>query len=315
MTPVLLVALLLGVLAAAEAVYYFVRYLNDRQVEELRRRLRTTGTEAASPIRRRRRMGSGVTSDVVAGLPFTERLENLLDQTDSTMTVAGLLLRMLGLALLGALVSVLVQRPLLAIVLVPALGIVPVLGARYARGARARKISAQLPDAVDMMARALKAGHALPACFRLVAQETSPPLATEFAKAYEQQNLGLPLEAAVLGMTERVPASLDLKLLAVSVNIQGETGGNLVEVLERMAETMRERFKFYSKLRTLTAEARLSGVVLGSLPFLVALVVAVSNPGYLTELGHGLGRSILVGAILAWTLGILWIRQLAKVVY
>src|SRR5262249_42210187 len=162
----------------------------------------------------------------------------------------------------------------------------------------------------EMMARAIKAGHALPASFKLVAQECPPPIAVEFAKAYEQQNLGLSLEAALQSVTERVPSNLDLKLLTVSVKIQKETGGNLVELLENIADTMRQRFKFYSKLRTLTAEGRLSGVILGALPIVVAILIGMLNPTYIAELGHGLGLNIAIGAVIMWIIGVMWIRSL-----
>jgi len=119
----------------------------------------------------------------------------------------------------------------------------------------------------------------------------------------------------VQSITERVPANLDLKIFAVSVKIQKETGGNLVEVLENISEVMRERFKFYSKLRALTAEGRVSGVILGGLPIVVACLIWVTNPDYLTELVHGLGRLILVTGFVLWCLGIVWIRALMKVVY
>jgi tight adherence protein B len=99
------------------------------------------------------------------------------------------------------------------------------------------------------------------------------------------------------------------------VVIQKETGGNLVEVLESIAATMRERFKFYSKLRALTAEGRLSGIILGALPFVVALAVTILNPEYVSELGRGVGRIILFSGLGLWSLGFLWIRALLKVRY
>ena len=317
MTGLLFVLLLLGTVASAEAVYYFVRYVGERPAEELRRRLRTVGTPSmGAPLLRRRRLASSdVLNELLSGFDFAERLEKLLDQSDSRTSVAGLLGRMFALSLMGGLCALIMQRPLLAFVLAPGLCALPLLGALHARAARTRKISEQLPEALEMMARAVRAGHALPASFKLVAQECSPPIAIEFAKAYEQQNLGLSLEAAVHGMTGRVPGSLDLKLMAVAIRIQSETGGNLVEVLERIAETMRDRFKFYSKLRAITAEGRISGVILAALPVVVALLISITNPAYLTELGHGLGRLILASGVGLWAIGIVWIRQLTKVAY
>jgi tight adherence protein B len=317
MTNVLLVVLLLGAVTAAEGVYYLVRYLNERPAEELRRRLRTVGqANAGVQILRRRRLGSSRwQSELLSGFAFSERLEKLLDQTDSELTVAGLLFRMLAFGLLGAVAPLIMQRPVLSLVFAPLLAAAPILLIVQARAARTKKISEQLPDTIDMMARALKAGHAVPASFKLVAQECPLPVAVEFAKAYEQQNLGLSLEAATHSMTERVPGCLDLKLLAVSIKIQGETGGNLVEVLEKIADTMRERFKFYSKLRAITAEARMSGAILAALPILVAILISFTNPSYLAELGHGPGRAIIAAGAFLWVMGVFWIKRLSKVVY
>jgi tight adherence protein B len=317
MSGLLFVLLLLGAVAGAEAVYYFVRYLGERPAEELRRRLRSVGNSTADvQLLRHRRLGSSVwMNDLLSGINTAQRLERLLEQTDSRMSVPSLIFRMTALALLGAAVPVLLHRPLVAIVFAPLMGASPLLWALRARAVRTQKISEQLPDALDMMARAVTAGHALPAAFKLIAQECAPPVAVEFAKVYEQQNLGLSLEVAVHNMTERVPGCLDLKLLAVSIKIQSETGGNLVEVLEKIADTIRERFKFYSKLRVLTAEGRLSGIILGSLPIAVAVFISLTNPSYLKVLADGPGRTILMGGVGLWVMGALWLRQLSKVTY
>jgi tight adherence protein B len=266
-------------------------------------------------LRQRRLASSPWLRELLGGFDVFQKLERLLDQADLDTSVAKLLVMMLALGGAGLLAAPLLRSPALAVVLAPLLAASPILFAVNARAARSKKISEQLPDTLEMMARAIKAGHALPSSFKLVAQECPPPVAVEFAKAYEQQNLGLSLEAAVQSITERVPANLDLKIFAVSIKIQKETGGNLVEVLENIAEVMRERFKFYSKLRALTAEGRVSGVILGGLPIVVAFLIWVTNPDYLTELGHGLGRYILVGGFVLWCLGIVWIRALMKVVY
>lgn len=317
MNGLLFAVLVVAALAAAEAVYSAVRYLSERPAEELRRRLQTLGKpNAGIQLLRRRRVASSQTlTELLSGFGFVERLERLLDQTDLETTVASLLFSSIVMGLSGVVAVALLGHPALGFVVGPALGAFPLLVVFRARAARAKKISEQLPETLEMMARAIKAGHALPMSFKLVAQECPPPIAVEFAKAYEQQNLGLSLEAAVLSMTERVPSNLDLKLLAVSVNIQRETGGNLVEMLDNIASTMRERFKFYSKLRALTAEGRISGIILGSLPIVVAGLIALTNPAYLSELGHGLGLTVLVVGAVLWIIGILWIRALMEVIY
>jgi tight adherence protein B len=148
-----------------------------------------------------------------------------------------------------------------------------------------------------------------------VAQECPAPVAVEFAKAYEQQSLGLSLEQSVLNMSERVPSNLDLKLFAVGVTIQKETGGNLVEALPAMSATMRERFELHAKLLALTAERHLSGWIFGALPLVVAFFLYLTNGACLAELGGGIGRFVLVGGLISWFCGLVWIRRLAQVDY
>jgi tight adherence protein B len=317
MNGAIFLVLLVVAFAVAETVYYFVRYLGEARGEALKRRLRIVGSQDAGIqiLRRRRVSRSRLVNELLEGSPAIDKLERLLDQTDLELSVAQVLLYTMALAALGVILGALLRNGLLALVLAAGLGALPIFMIRMARDKRARKISDQLPDALEMMARAVKAGHALPSSFKLVAQECPAPVAVEFAKAYEQQNLGLSFEQAVLNMTERVPANLDLKLFAVSVMIQKETGGNLVEVLESIADTMRERFKFYSKLRALTAEGRISAVILAILPIAVAFCIFVTNRAYLAELGQGLGRVILAAGATSWMVGVLWVRQLAQVEY
>jgi tight adherence protein B len=317
MTNAIFIALLVAALAGAEAVYYFVRFLGHRQTDELRRRLRLVGQPTAGVQILRRRKVSQIPwlNDFLGGLSFVQKLESVIEQTDLDLTVAKLLGYSIGLGLGGLATGIVLDNPSLALLLAVACAFLPIITVLRSRSRRAVAISEQLPEALEMMARSIRAGHALPASFKLVAQECPAPVAVEFARAYEQQNLGLPFEQAVVAMTGRAPSNLDLKLFAVSVVIQKETGGNLVEVLENIAQTMRDRFKFYSKLRALTAEGRVSGAILGSLPFVVAGLVMLANPEYLLELSKGLGLAILLGGLLSWICGMLWIRKLMKVDY
>ncbi len=316
MNSAIFLVLVVVAFAGAEAVYYLVRYLSEARHEQLKRRLRIVGAADGVTILRKRRLArSQVLHELLSGFESMERLEKLLDQTDLPTSVAQIVIYMIALGALGMLAAAMARSLVIGVVVTPVLVGMPLLMIVNARDKRARRISEQLPDALEMMARAIKAGHALPSSFKLVAQECPTPVAVEFAKAYEQQNLGLPFEAAVVAMTERVPSNLDLKLFAVSVMIQKETGGNLVEVLEGIANTMRERFKFYSKLRALTAEGRASGWILGLLPLVVAFLIYVTNRAYLEELGHGAGRVILFGGVALGLAGNYWIRDLAQVEY
>jgi tight adherence protein B len=166
------------------------------------------------------------------------------------------------------------------------------------------------------MVRSLRAGHGLNAAIKLVATEMPVPVAVEFERCFEEINLGMEFREAVASMTRRVPGNLDLKIFAVSVVLQHETGGNLVEVLDQIGYTIRERYKFYGKLDALTAEGKISGLILGLLPFATAGLIALGNPGYMKVLViHPMGRYFIISAAALWFVGILWLVRLAKVDY
>jgi tight adherence protein B len=151
------------------------------------------------------------------------------------------------------------------------------------RRVRLNTFAAQLPDAMELVARALRAGHALGAGMHLVADEMPSPIADEFGRVYEEQNLGIALEDAMRGMTERVP-NLDLRFFVTSVAIQRQTGGDLAEILDKIGYVIRERYRILGQVKALTGEGRLSGVVLIALPFVLFLVMLHIQPGYVQTL-------------------------------
>jgi tight adherence protein B len=166
------------------------------------------------------------------------------------------------------------------------------------------------------MSRSLRAGHAISAAFQVVASEMPQPISVEFARAFEEQRLGISADAAVQQIAARAPRNGDLQIFAVSVAIQRETGGNLAEILGNIASTVRERFKFKGKLRALTAEARASTIVLAALPIGVAAIVAVLNPGYLVPLRTTPpGRAILTYAVISWLFGLAWLKKMSNLQY
>jgi tight adherence protein B len=307
----------LAVVALAEGLYHTVGFFAERRREELRRRLQSLGTGEApgrSLLRRGRLATSHLVDELLRGVPLLERVELLLEQAEVELTVAQLLGAAVALAIGGAIGGFLLAGTGMAVLALVAGAVTPFLIVLSLRERRARKLSQQLPDALDMMARSLRAGHALPSAFKLVAGEMPSPASVEFGRAFEEQNLGMSFEKAVVQMTERVPTNPDLKIFAVSVIVQKETGGNLVEILEKIAETIRARERFHGKLRSLTAEGKVSGVVLGALPILTGLVIAALNPTYFDGvLDVPLGRNILIYAVVSWFVGLIWLRQMGKV--
>ncbi|MFH1130748.1 MAG: type II secretion system F family protein [Pseudomonadota bacterium] len=318
---VVLVSVVLAVLLAGQGIYHFVLYLGQRQRAELRRRLEAVDKPGRQSgilsLYRERRIARSETMDrLLRPLPAAQRLEKLLLQTDLPWTVA----TVIGLSVLCATVltlglyMTLRANPGLALFGIPLGLAIPPLSVVSARIRRSKKISIQLPDALDMMVRSLRAGHGISAGFKLVAKEAPAPIAIEFAHCFEEQQFGVDFRDAVEHMTERVPNNLDLKIFAVSLLIQRDTGGNLVEILEQISQTIRDRFRFYGKLDALTAEGRWSGYILGALPFVCVLAVALFNPGYLVPLmADPIGRLIALGGLGLWIVGVFWMKRMIKV--
>lgn len=307
----------LALFAVAEAIYYLAQYLGDRRAVELRRRLQSIGQGVALDadlLRRGRLARTRSIAELLAHLPGAHRLERLLEQADSAWTVAHLfVVTAVGAFACGLLAAMLESGTLAIAALAVAGGVAPFLQVLAARSSRSQRISEQLPEALEMMSRSLRAGHAMTAAFQVVAGEMPEPVSVEFARAYEEQRLGLSLERAVVQMAERSPGNGDLKIFAVSTMIQRETGGNLAEILEKIADTVRQRFRFKGKVRALTAEGRASAAILGLLPFVMAVMLSVISPGYLDALpATPLGRTILTTGAVLWAVGLVWLYRMTQ---
>jgi tight adherence protein B len=230
------------------------------------------------------------------------------------MTVAQLLAYMMIGGVMGFMLAVLGSGGITFIMLPLLFGLLPLFYVLFKRNQRSTRLSQQLPDALEMMARSLRAGHALSSSFKMVATEMPTPVSVEFGRAFESQELGMPFEKAVADMTRRAPDNQDLKIFALSVIVQKETGGNLVEIIEKIADTVRGREKFQGKLRGLTAEGRMTSYILGALPFLSALFMLFGNRDYLMPLfREDVGHYFLAYGAISWVLGFLWMRKMIKV--
>jgi tight adherence protein B len=319
MTNILLVLAGLACLAAVEAIYFLVRYTGERQRAELRRRLRSIDEPGALRLERAGKLSRSRELDAwIRALPFSAELEQLLMQTDLEWTVASMLGTSVlsGIVLFAFLLALIPHAVELAVLSLFVGLAAPVVIAMIVRQRRSRVISSQLPEALDMMVRSLRAGHGVSAAFKLVATEMPIPIAVEFARCFDEHNLGVDFRIAVENMTKRVPDNLDLRIFAMSVVLQHETGGNLVEILEQIAYTIRERYKFYGKLAALTAEGKVSGTILGALPLVVTAVLGVTNGSYLSVLvDNPSGRMIALVGVLLWAAGVAWLVRLTKVEY
>lgn len=242
------------------------------------------------------------------------RTRLLFEQADTSLTPARFF-AISGLMALGGLLTTGYASPTLAAAPVGAIafGALPLFWLMWRRKRRLAKFANQLPDALELLSRALRAGHSLSAGFDLVQQEMTPPVSIEFGRAFEEQNLGIPLEEALEGMTDRVP-NLDLKFFSTAVILQRQTGGDLAEILDKIGNLVRERFKIYGQIAALTGEGRLSGIVLLALPPVLFLVIYRMNPEYISLLfTDPLGKKMLAGAIVMQVLGAVAIRKIINI--
>ena len=241
-------------------------------------------------------------------------LRLLLDQAAVPLTPAKFAGISCGLAAVGFLAGSAFRIPIWASSLVSiTLFALPYAGAVLKRGMRLKKFTTQLPEALDLVGRALRAGHSLGSGFQLVAAEIPEPLGSEFGRVYEEQNLGVSLEGALENMCNRVP-NLDLRFFATAVVLQRQTGGDLAEILDKIGSLIRERFKIWGQIQSLTGEGRISGVVLMGLPPLLMGAMWRLNPDYIALLfTDPLGKKMLGVAIGLQVLGALVIKKIVNI--
>jgi tight adherence protein B len=251
---------------------------------------------------------------VLIKLQVSSKLKQMIDQADSHITVMRLILFSLTAGVLAALaVSMLSTSYLLMGFCAFMATALPFLHIHAKRKKRLKKFLQLLPDALDLMARGLSAGHAFTEALHMVATEMPEPISTEFRKTYEEQNLGLSLKLALQNMVERVPL-LDLRMCVTAVMIQRETGGNLSELLEKVAYTIRERFRIMEDLKTMTLSSRWSAWLLCALPIFLAVYVTIMNPGYMDVMWRDArGNRLLALAAIMQVLGMLMVQRIMKI--
>lgn len=237
-----------------------------------------------------------------------------IEQSGMKASISGVLLVGAVLAvLLGFAANVATHAPW-AIPFGVALGFaLPFMMLRYKRTKRLRKFEEEFPEALDLISRALKAGHAFATGLKMVADEMDEPIGPEFRKTFDEQNFGLPLKDSLENLTLRVPL-LDMRFFSTAVLIQRETGGNLSEILENLAHVVRERFKILRQVRVYTAHGRLTGYVLLALPAVLAIALSFINPDHMNMLfRERMGQIMLMVALGMQTAGFVWIRQVVKI--
>jgi tight adherence protein B len=195
------------------------------------------------------------------------------------------------------------------------LGLAPFGWVLYRRSDRFRRFNLQLPDAVDLIARSLRAGHSLPSALVNVAEEVADPLGPEFQQCADEMTFGLPFREAMLNLFRRFPLQ-DLQFLIAAILVQKETGGNLAELLDKTAAVLRSRIQLQQKVKVYTAQGRMTGVILVSLPFASFILLNLVRPGYTSPLFETeVGRKMVYGTLVSMALGAIFIRRIIQIKY
>ena len=244
------------------------------------------------------------------------RIQLLLDSADVKTTVSRFLLGSLLLAVATyVVIGVMFKLPGFGAVMAVLAGFGPTLYVRRQRSERFKKFEEQFPDAIDLIARAMRAGHGLAAGLGMVAEELPQPVGREFRQLYDWQNFGMSLPEALHRFADRIPL-LDARFFVTAVLTQRESGGNLAEVLDNLSRVIRERFRVKRQIRVLSAHGRVTGAVLAGMPPAMALYFFITKPDYISELASDpLGVRMVLAALVMQILGMLIIRRLVDIEY
>lgn len=307
----------LAVVMALEGLYNLWASRHGGEARRIKDRLAALKGEALTEVGIERREQSARMAWFQAMIARSEpgaRLIRWVDACGTSETAGGLILLSSGLGLLGLLLPGLLGRPPifgLAIGLV--LAVAPWLRMSGLRNKRIRRFENQFPEALDLMCRALRAGHSFPTAVKLVGEEVPDPLGRDFRILFDEMNYGVLMSDAMAHLAQRVPLP-DVSYFVVAVLIQRESGGNLAELLEKISAIVRSRLKLLGDVRTLSAEGRMSAIVLTLLPFAVAAAVNLINPKFMAVLWTDPTGLKLIGvALLMMVVGVLWMRKIIAI--
>jgi tight adherence protein B len=268
-----------------------------------------------APLLKRQVRGALPQLDKVAsGMRWGARLGDLISQAGLRVGVSTLLLWSLALGIVGAvIIGAAFRMPWAMVPGALAGGSLPILILARKRSSRLRRFEEQFPEALDLLSRAIRAGHAFTTAMGMVADEAPDPIGPEFKTMFEEQNFGMPLKDALMNLGDRVPI-IDVRFFVTAVLIQRETGGNLSEILDNLSHVVRERFKILRQVRVYTAHGRLTGYVLMALPAALALTLSFINPEHIQLLfDEHMGRIMILASVLLQVTGYIWIRQVVKI--
>lgn len=302
------------------ALFLLVSRKSDARHERLQRRVNEAlevslnSPEEVIEISREDTIGGTQTINrLLAPLDFIKKLDQTIKQADMPITVSRLLVFSLVAGMMAGLATYTVFSWPFAFIAFALAAVLPILHVAWKRKRRLRKFNSQLPDTLDLLSRSLAVGHAFSESLHQVAGEMPDPIAAEFRITFEEQKLGLSIKTALDRLTERVPLA-DLRLCVTAMHIQRETGGNLAEILEKVAQTIRDRFKLMEDFRTMTTSARGSAWILCGLPFAIVLVLTTLNPDYMSVLiNDQRGHYAIALAVVMQLAGMLLIKKILSI--
>ena len=308
---VIVAAIVLGGYTAAMRV---PAALARRRLERRLREIGDHGTPEASIIMRQAEGPLPAIDRFIGQTGAGSRLARLIEQAGATMAPSAVIVVSVLLALAAAAATqVFLRMPVALVLTVPLAGALPTLWLMQRRSTRLAAFEEQFPEALELVSRAIRAGHAFQSALGMVAEEIAAPVGPEFRKIFDQQNYGLPIRDALTALTDRVPL-LDVKFFVTAVAIQRDTGGNLAEILDNLAHVVRERFKIQRQVRVHTAHGRITGYALLALPAFLAVALSFLNPGHMAPLFEDrMGQTMIVATIVMMIVGYVWIRQVIKI--
>jgi tight adherence protein B len=320
------VLIFIVVLVLVEFGYFALRALGSPEEREVRTRLKALATQSENDgtvdILKKHKLSEIIwLHHLLTKFSVVEKVARLMEQAGVPRTPGFYILISITLAVVGLLAGSQFQSAFFPLVpsifvIIPwivGLGFIPFLYLRYKRTKRIRKFEGRLPEALDLIARSLKAGHAFSSGLRLVSEEMDDPIGLEFGKVLHEINFGVATQDALINLTNRIPID-DLRFFVISVILQRETGGNLAEILENLARLIRERFKLNGHVRVLSSQARLSAYILVAVPFVTAFIVYLINPHFFDAfLENPSGKYVLAVGVVWMTIGILVMKRVVSI--
>lgn len=317
---VLLVLVFIAVILLLEGLYVIWQSYKGPEAKRIEQRLNALSASHDNSEQSRflkTRMLSEVPAieRLLLDLPKAHRIQKTIHQAGLQWTVSRLILSSgtLGALLYLAMTSLALQSASTGAVVGAVAAVIPWMYVQRKRSRRLSKIERQLPDALDLMIRALRSGHAFASGLKMLGDDMADPIAQEFRIVHDEINFGVSLNQALLNLSERLPIT-DLRYFVVSVLIQRESGGNLTEVLTNLSRLIRERLKLRARIRVLSSEGRLSAWILGLMPFALAAIMNIFNPAFMSPLWTDpIGTAIIKYMLTLMAFGVLIMRKIVKV--